>query len=70
MLYGIFAIITGILKVGKRPDQADRQNLIGLSVTRAMSGLGLSISAPAGFGILGVTNQARASKNNSIRSFW
>ncbi|KAI9638984.1 major facilitator superfamily domain-containing protein [Dioszegia hungarica] len=43
-IYAVFAVVTGVVK-----------NRVALSLCRAMSGLGMSIASPAGFGIIGAT---------------
>lgn len=60
-MYAVFAIITGAVKVRCLYAStlalklgADPQNRLSMCVTRALSGLGLSIASPAGFGIIGV----------------
>lgn len=55
-IYAVFAIITGAVKVRvNRRERLIRENIVVISVTRALSGIGNSIAIPAGFGLIGAT---------------
>ena len=56
----VFSVISAAVRVGHRRSSGsghytDYQNLIGICVLRAISGLGASIALPAAFGIVGTT---------------